>query len=96
MLRQAQGQLRALMTTLRDEIAAGVPIVGLEPSCVAVFRDELLNLFPDDALARKLSSQVHTLAEFLSQLPDYHPPKLHATAVVHDHCHHKAGDRNVG
>ena len=50
---------------LGPEIDAGVPIVGLEPSCVSVFRDELLGLFPDDERARRLSAQVFTLAEFL-------------------------------
>ena len=43
-------------TRLRADIEAGTPIVGLEPSCVAVFRDELLRFFPDDPLARRLSA----------------------------------------
>jgi hypothetical protein len=43
-------------STNSPEIEAGIPIVGLEPSCVAVFRDELLNLFPHDHRAQALSS----------------------------------------
>lgn len=39
----------------------------MEPSCLAAFRDELVNLFPNDADARRLSSQSFTLAEFLAQ-----------------------------
>jgi Fe-S oxidoreductase len=90
MLSRAQRQLRDVMSALQHEIDAGVPIVCLEPSCTAVFRDELVNLFPDDAAARKLSSQVHTLAEFLGKLPGYKAPSIQRKALVHAHCHEKA------
>jgi Fe-S oxidoreductase len=63
--------------------------VGLEPSCVAVFRDELVELFPDDDDARRLSEQVFTLAEFLQRLK-YEPPRLRRPALLHGHCHDKA------
>ncbi|HEV3478903.1 MAG TPA: FAD-linked oxidase C-terminal domain-containing protein, partial [Gaiellaceae bacterium] len=89
MLRRAKRQLRHILDALREPIAAGVPVVGLEPSCVAVFRDELVNLFPDDPAARRLSAQTFFLAEFLER-EGYEPPKLSRTAVVHGHCHHKA------
>ena len=47
---------------------AGVPIVGLEPSCVAVFRDELTNLFPHDEDAKRLQrADLHCSSEFLEQ-----------------------------
>src|SRR5581483_1150539 len=65
MLDLAKHMLRRTMTALRSELEAGVPIVVLEPSCASVFRDELPNLFPDDALAQKLKSQTYLLAEFL-------------------------------
>lgn len=55
------------LSELRPHIAAGTPLVGMEPSCLAAFRDELVNLFPNDADARRLSSQSFTLAEFLTQ-----------------------------
>ena len=48
MLDQAKQYLRDVMDTLADDIDAGTPIVCLEPSCGAVFRDELTNLFPKD------------------------------------------------
>jgi FAD/FMN-containing dehydrogenase/Fe-S oxidoreductase len=87
----AKKLLREVMTTLRDEIEAGTPIVGLEPSCVAVFRDELVNLFEHEPLAYKLSQQTFTLAEFLERYaPDWQPPKLEAKAVYHGHCHQKS------
>ena len=48
MLDLAKRLLRQTVRALRDEIAAGTPIVGMEPSCIAVFRDELPNLLPLD------------------------------------------------
>ena len=46
MLDRAKRHLRNVLRVLRSEIEAGTPVVGIEPSCVSVFRDELLNLFP--------------------------------------------------
>jgi Fe-S oxidoreductase len=66
-----------------------VPLIVLEPSCAAVFRDELLQLFPEDPRARRLSALTHTLAELLESSP-FKPPRLAERAVVHGHCHHKA------
>jgi Fe-S oxidoreductase/FAD/FMN-containing dehydrogenase len=74
---------------LEPALARGLPIVGLEPSCVAAFHDELPSLFPGDARAAALSRSVHTLAGFLRER-DYRPPKLAGKALLHGHCHHKA------
>ncbi len=91
MLDTAKRWLRQIIETLRPQIEAGVPIVGLEPSCVAVFRDELINLFPNDEDAQRLSQQTFLLSEFLEQkASDYQPPHLRRKAIVHGHCHHKA------
>jgi Fe-S oxidoreductase len=81
-----------VLAELRPQIRAGVPVVGLEPSCVAVFRDELVNLFPNDQDARRLSTQVFGLAEFLERAaPGFEWPRLAARgAVFHGHCHQKA------
>jgi FAD/FMN-containing dehydrogenase/Fe-S oxidoreductase len=89
MLDLARRQLRQILETLRPEIAAGLPLIGLEPSCVAVFRDELVNLFPEDEGARRLSAQTFTLAEFLVR-EGFEPPRTQGTAIVHGHCHHHA------
>jgi FAD/FMN-containing dehydrogenase/Fe-S oxidoreductase len=90
-LDQAQRQLRQILDALAPQIEAGMPVVGLEPSCVAVFRDELINLFPHDENAKRLSQQTFLLSEFLEKrVKDYQPPKLQRKAVVHGHCHHKA------
>ena len=89
MLVTAKRWLRSILTTLRDPIRAGVSVVGLEPSCVAVFRDELVNLYPHDLDAQRLSRQTFTLGEFLAR-HHYCPPSLYRRALVHGHCHHKS------
>jgi FAD/FMN-containing dehydrogenase/Fe-S oxidoreductase len=91
MLDLAERLLLRDVAVLRDHIRAGVPVVGLEPSCVAAFRDELPSLLSFDEDARRLGLQTLTLPEFLlDHLTDYQPPKLHRKAIVHLHCHHKA------
>jgi FAD/FMN-containing dehydrogenase/Fe-S oxidoreductase len=90
MLDLAKRYLREILTFLESEIRAGVPVVGLEPACMAVFRDEMLNFFPDDELARRLSAQTFLFADFLTRRARWRPPQLAATAIVHGHCHQKA------
>src|SRR5207248_2843688 len=79
-----------ILRELKGEIEAGTPLVGLEPSCTAVFRDELVGLFPQNQDARRLSKQTFTLAEFLSRHADYRLPKLERQVLAHGHCHDKA------
>ncbi|HET9185221.1 MAG TPA: FAD-binding and (Fe-S)-binding domain-containing protein, partial [Solirubrobacterales bacterium] len=82
---------RRMLDALAPRIREGVHVVGIEPSCVAAFRDELPGLMPHDEDAKRLSLQTLTLAEFLIQkAPDYQPPKLEAKALIHGHCHHEA------
>ncbi len=90
MLDRAERYWREILETLRTEIIAGTTIVGVEPSCVAAFRDELLQMMPNDPLAKQLSKQTKTLGEYLDSLDDWEPPKLEGKAVYHGHCHHKA------
>jgi Fe-S oxidoreductase/FAD/FMN-containing dehydrogenase len=91
MLRLARRYLERVLDALREEIRAGTPIVGLEPSCVAVFRDELPALLPDDEDAKRLSKQVFHFAEvFERYAPEWEPPRLERSAVLHGHCHHRA------
>ena len=90
MLDAARAQLRQILDALADDIRAGVPVVGLEPACLSVFRDELLNFFPDDALARRFSRQVHLFSDFLMAIPDWDAPQLGGEALVHGHCHQKS------
>ena len=90
MLTAARRRLVEILESLRDEIEAGTPIVGLEPSCVSVFRDELLRFFPDDPLALKLSQQVLFLTEFLVKFDAVPSRGLKGRAIVHPHCHERA------
>jgi Fe-S oxidoreductase len=91
MLDLAKQQLRSTLWVLKTELEAGTPIVGLEPSCVAVFRDELTNLFPHDEDAKRLSTQTFTLGEFLvKKAKEFELPQVDRMAIVHGHCHHKA------
>jgi len=83
----ARRQLRRILEELAPEIRAGTPVVGLEPSCVATLRDELLMLFPHDEDAHRLAKQTFLLGEFLEQ-NDVALPHVDTSAIVHAHCHH--------
>jgi FAD/FMN-containing dehydrogenase/Fe-S oxidoreductase len=91
MLDLAASFLNRSLDCLREKIKNGVPVVGLEPSCVAVFRDEMTGLMPHDEDAKRLRGQTFTLAEFLEKMaPHYSPSKLNRKMLVHGHCHQKA------
>ena len=91
MLDLAAGKLRQILDELREEISRGTPVVGLEPSCVATFRDELCELFPHDEDAKRLRDQTYLLSEFLlERAKGWKPPRLPRKAIVHGHCHHKS------
>jgi FAD/FMN-containing dehydrogenase/Fe-S oxidoreductase len=91
MVRTAKRWLERILRRLHIEIEAGTPVVGLEPSCIAVFRDELTELFPNDVDACRLQEQTFTLAEFLMKKGNADRlPKLNRRALLHGHCHHKA------
>ncbi|WP_270888307.1 FAD-binding and (Fe-S)-binding domain-containing protein [Pedococcus sp. 5OH_020] len=92
------GQLDSAKTILRRTVAAlaadaraGVPIVGMEPSCTAVLRSDVHELLPHDQDAALVASRVRTLAELLAQTPGWTGPDLTGTQVIaQPHCHHHA------
>src|SRR5579863_6937074 len=91
MLERAKRLLSDVLDALAPEIEKGTPLVVLEPSCAAVFRDELTNLFPRDPRAQALSRQTFLLSEFLRQkVEHFRLPTLRRRALVHGHCHHKS------
>nr|WP_299242290.1 FAD-binding and (Fe-S)-binding domain-containing protein [uncultured Halomonas sp.] len=91
MLDDAKAYLGRVMETLDWVIDVEMPIIGLEPSCISVFCDELTNLFPDDERAKRLSANSMMLSEFLlNRAMEFKPPRLERRALVHGHCHHKA------
>jgi Fe-S oxidoreductase/FAD/FMN-containing dehydrogenase len=89
----ARRVLRRTVDTLTPYIRQGLPMVGLEPSCTAVFRSDLGELFGRDQDADRLARQTHTLAELLvDRAPDFRPrlPGGPVEAIVQRHCHQHA------
>ena len=87
----AKKHLASLLGVLAPFAASGIPIVGVEPSCTAVLRDDLLDLLPEDPRSALVSSATRTLAEVLSALPASarHLPSLEGVEIVaQPHCHH--------
>lgn len=89
LLDRARELLTTILDDLGEDIAAGVPLVGLEPGCLSVFKDELLKQFPDHALATQLSAQTFLFSDFVARQP-FDWPTLPADVIVHGHCHQKA------
>jgi FAD/FMN-containing dehydrogenase/Fe-S oxidoreductase len=76
------------VATLHPYVASGVPVVGLEPSCLAALREDAVQLV-DDPRATEVAAGMRTLAEFLGTLDGWTPPDLTGTEiVVQPHCHH--------
>jgi FAD/FMN-containing dehydrogenase/Fe-S oxidoreductase len=91
MLTLARRYLRRVLRQLAPQLRDGTPVVGLEPSCLAVFRDELGNLFPHDPDAQRLRAQSLSLPEFLrAHAPNWPLPRLDRDALVQVHCHQHA------
>ena len=91
MLDVAKARLSDVMEVLDPFVAVGIPIVGLEPSCILTFRDELPSLFSEDPRVKALASNSFLLDEFLArEAPNFAPPELHRCTIVQGHCHQKA------
>ncbi|WP_432169157.1 FAD-binding and (Fe-S)-binding domain-containing protein [Streptomyces sp. 1222.5] len=88
----AEKVLRRTLDVLRPYLDAGTPVIGLEPSCTAVFRSDAPELMPADQDVRRLAGQVRTFAEHLvHHAPDdWRPPRLARQATVQTHCHQHA------
>jgi FAD/FMN-containing dehydrogenase/Fe-S oxidoreductase len=90
MLDRARAKLDEILVALKPHIDAGTPVIGLEPSCVSVFRDEMTNLLGPNPAAEQLRLQTFLLSEFLVQKANYRPARIEKKALVHGHCHHKS------
>ena len=87
----AKKHLASLLSILAPFAASGIPIVGVEPSCTAVLRDDLMDLLPDDPRSALVSGATHTLAEVLAAVPESsrNLPSLEGVEIVaQPHCHH--------
>jgi len=87
----AKSTLLTLVSTLAPAADDGVPIVGVEPSCTAVLRHDLLELLPDEPAARSVSGATVTLAELLTRTDGWSARDLTGVRVIaQPHCHHHA------
>lgn len=85
----ARRQLKAALDVLHPIVRAGVPIVGVEPSCTAVWRSDAAELLPRDPRVNDVAAGVKTLAELLNETEGWHAPDLSGvTVVAQPHCHH--------
>lgn len=89
MLGLAKRDLRGLVNDLRPFARDGVPIVGVEPSSIAVLREELLTLLPQDQDAHRIGKLATLFSEFVADHKDA-LPRIGGTALLHLHCHEKA------
>ncbi|MBB5119495.1 dimethylmenaquinone methyltransferase [Streptomyces eurocidicus] len=90
-LGRARTVLRRTLDTLAPALAAGLPVVVLEPSCAAALRTDLPELLPGDPRARELAASVRTFAQAVEEFaPDWEPPWIGRPAVGQTHCHQHA------
>ncbi|MFC0249468.1 FAD-binding and (Fe-S)-binding domain-containing protein [Citricoccus parietis] len=91
-LTAAKEKLRRTVAILLPYVRAGQTVVGLEPSCTATLRSDLVELLPGHPGAREVASAVRTVAELLTEL-DWTPPRVQGSdgrLLVQPHCHHHA------
>jgi Fe-S oxidoreductase len=88
----AKKALTRTVALLADHLRDGGLVLGLEPSCTAVFRSDGPDLLPEDEDVQRLKKQTVTLAELLTEhTPGWEPPRLDGVrAMVQVHCHHHA------
>ncbi|MFH8584958.1 FAD-binding and (Fe-S)-binding domain-containing protein [Streptomyces celluloflavus] len=90
-LDRARTVMRRTVEVLAPLLAAGRPLVVLEPSCAAALRTDLPELLADDPRAARLAASVRTFAQVLEELaPDWRPPRLDRPVVGQTHCHQHA------
>jgi FAD/FMN-containing dehydrogenase/Fe-S oxidoreductase len=96
LVREAQAQAMQVVDALHQDAANGIPIIGLEPSCILTFRDEFLSLLPGDTRAVELADVSVTFEEFVTHLhrtdalSDVQWTRDERDVLLHGHCHQKA------
>ena len=95
MVEQARAAARDTVDKLHPLVAQGMPVVGLEPSCILTLKDEYLSLLPDDSKARAVAGAVMTFEEFVTAEAEagrfalqFRPQT--GRVLLHGHCHQKA------
>ncbi len=95
LVEEARQAARETVNCLVPFAEKGIPIVGLEPSCLLSFRDEYLHLLPDDPRVQLVADNSFTFEEFIARLIDRDELNLdftedHKKILLHGHCHQKA------
>jgi Fe-S oxidoreductase len=90
MLDLARSFLERDVEALMPAVDAGAPVLVLEPSCAAVFRDELPDLLARDPRARKLAGATRILSELVDEDPGFPVGRLDRRALLQVHCHQHA------
>jgi len=91
---QARAEAERTLAALKPFIDKGIPVVGLEPSCIFSFRDEIPALVKSED-AKKIAQLALTFEEFLAREHkagrlDLKLKPMRRRALVHGHCHQKA------
>ena len=95
LVEQARAAARATVDKLHPLVAQGMPVVGLEPSCILTLKDEYLSLLPGDAKAQAVADAVTTFEEFVAAETEagrfaLQFPSDAGRVLLHGHCHQKA------
>jgi FAD/FMN-containing dehydrogenase/Fe-S oxidoreductase len=85
----AERYLDNVLDALRERVRAGTPVVGMEPSCLAVFKDELVKMKPHDDDAERLKRSAYHFGEFFDSF-GIEAPRMRGQALLWGHCHHRA------
>lgn len=90
-LDRARTVMRRTLDVMAPALDAGLPVVGLEPSCTAALRTDLPELLTTDPRAARLAESVSTFAQTLERYaPDWQPPRIDRPVVGQTHCHQHA------
>jgi FAD/FMN-containing dehydrogenase/Fe-S oxidoreductase len=95
LVEKARAAARSTVDRLAPYAADGIPIVGLEPSCLLSLRDEYAYLLPDDDRVEILADRAYMLEEFIARQADDEALDLTFTdepreILLHGHCHQKS------
>jgi FAD/FMN-containing dehydrogenase/Fe-S oxidoreductase len=95
LVNRARQAAKRVVDSLTPFVEQGVPVVGLEPSCLLTLRDEYAHLLPGDPRVDRLAEHAFLFEEFLDRLREEGRLDLRFTdrprsILIHGHCHEKA------
>ena len=95
LVEQARAAARSTVERLHPLVARGMPVIGLEPSCILTLKDEYLSLLPNDPRVQEVAAAAVTFEEFVAAEAaagrfgiQFRPEAGHV--LLHGHCHQKA------